>query len=102
MREAVERAATVKPLVVDGRSRLPITLDVEEPPSVGADRILNTLAAATLFRRDTIVVDFGTATTFDCITSEGRFIGGGLLPGLRYPAGAPPRHTTHPPRPPPP
>src|SRR6266571_195970 len=58
--EAVERATTVKPLVVDGRSRLPITLDVEEPLSVGADRILNTLAAATLFRRDTIVVDFGT------------------------------------------
>src|SRR2546421_1222697 len=81
--EAVERATTVKPLVVDGRSRLPITLDVEEPLSVGADRILNTLAAATLFRRDTIVVDFGTATTFDCITSEGRFIGGGLYAGRR-------------------
>src|SRR5213083_1237154 len=81
--EAVERATTVKPLVVDGRSRLPITLDVEEPLSVGADRILNTLAAATLFRRDTIVVDFGTATTFDCITSDGRFLGGVIMPGLR-------------------
>src|SRR6267378_484126 len=46
--EAVERATTVQPLVVDGRSRLPITLDVEEPLSVGADRILNTLAAATV------------------------------------------------------
>src|SRR5213594_385313 len=86
--EAVERATTVKPLVVDGRSRLPITLDVEEPLSVGADRILNTLAAATLFRRDTIVVDFGTATTFDCITSEGRFIGGVIMPGLRTSADA--------------
>jgi len=39
----------------------------------GADRILNTLAAAQLFRRDTIVVDFGTATTFDCITADGHF-----------------------------
>src|SRR2546427_9223845 len=91
--EAVERATTVKPLVVDGRSRLPITLDVEEPLSVGADRILNTLAAATLFHRDTIVVDFGTATTFDCITSEGRFIGGGIIPGLRTSAHAPIRNT---------
>src|SRR3989449_3904113 len=99
--EAVERATTVKPLVVDGRSRLPITLDVEEPLSVGADRILNTLAAATLFRRDTIVVNFGTATTFDCITSEGRFIGGGIMPGLRPTAAALLRNTAQPPPPPP-
>src|SRR2546429_1533299 len=96
--EAVERATTVKPLVVDGRSRLPITLDVEEPLSVGADRILNTLAAATLFRRDTIVVDFGTATTFDCITSEGRFIGGGIIPGGPPPPAPPiPNTPQHPP-----
>src|SRR5256712_7511835 len=100
--EAVERATTVKPLVVDGRSQLPITLDVEEPLSVGADRILNTLAAATLFRRDTIVVDFGTATTFDCITSEGRFIGGGIIPGAPTTAPPPSPHTPHPPPPPPP
>src|SRR2546425_2154510 len=98
--EAVERATTVKPLVVDGRSRLPITLDVEEPLSVGADRILNTLAAATLFRRDTIVVDFGTATTFDCITSEGRFIGGGVMPGRPPSPPAPIPHTPHTPPPP--
>src|SRR5207247_4766117 len=55
--EAVERATTVRPVVVDGRSALPIELDVDEPLQVGADRILNTLAAAQLFHRDTIVVD---------------------------------------------
>jgi type III pantothenate kinase len=81
--EAVERATTVTPVVVDGRSALPITLDVEEPLQVGADRLLNTLAAAQLFHRDTIVVDFGTATTFDCITSDGRFLGGVIMPGIR-------------------
>lgn len=81
--EAVERATTVRPAVVDGRSALPITLAVEEPLSVGADRILNTLAASHLFRRDTIVVDFGTATTFDCITADGRFLGGVIMPGIR-------------------
>jgi type III pantothenate kinase len=75
-------------VVVDGRSRLPITLDVEEPMQVGADRILNTLAAAQLFRRDTIVVDFGTATTFDCITADGRFLGGVIMPGIRTAADA--------------
>lgn len=81
--EAVERATTVRPVVVDGRSALPITLDVEEPLQVGADRILNTLAAAQLFQRDTIVVDFGTATTFDCITADGHFLGGVIMPGVR-------------------
>jgi type III pantothenate kinase len=50
---------------------------------VGADRIVNTLAASQLFKRDTIVVDFGTATTFDCITGDGRFIGGVIMPGIR-------------------
>ncbi|HEX4575279.1 MAG TPA: type III pantothenate kinase [Gemmatimonadales bacterium] len=81
--EAVERATTVVPRIVDGHSALPITLAVDEPLQVGADRILNTLAAATLFHRDTIVVDFGTATTFDCITSDGRFVGGVIMPGIR-------------------
>jgi type III pantothenate kinase len=81
--EAVERATTVHPVVVDGAAALPIKLEVEEPLQVGADRILNTLAAAHLFHRDTIVVDFGTATTFDCITADGRFLGGVIMPGVR-------------------
>lgn len=81
--DGVERATTVRPVVVDARSRLPITLDVDEPLTVGADRIVNTLAASQLFRCDTIVVDFGTATTFDCITGDGHFIGGVIMPGLR-------------------
>ena len=66
-------------------SPLPITLDVEEPLSVGADRIVNTLAASELYQRDTIAVDLGTATTFDCISGEGVFLGGVISPGL--PAG---------------
>jgi len=72
-----------KPVVeVDGRSKLPIKLDVEEPLTVGADRIVNTLAVSRLFARDAIVVDLGTATTFDCITGEGTFIGGVIAPGV--------------------
>ena len=83
--DGVETATTRKPTRVDGRSKLPLVLDVEEPLTVGADRIVNTLAAAELFRKDTIVVDFGTATTFDCITVDAgvRFIGGVIMPGLR-------------------
>jgi type III pantothenate kinase len=66
-------------------SGLPIRLDVDEPLSVGADRIANTLAAREIYRRDTIAVDLGTATTFDCITEGGVFLGGVISPGL--PAG---------------
>jgi type III pantothenate kinase len=69
--------------LVDARTPLPIRLDVDEPLSVGADRIVNTLAALQLFHRDTIAVDFGTATTFDCITAAGAFIGGVISPGLQ-------------------
>src|SRR6185312_8905246 len=70
-------------VAVDAGSALPVRLDVDEPLSVGADRIVNVLAAVELYRDDVIVVDFGTATTFDCITADGRFIGGVIMPGLR-------------------
>jgi type III pantothenate kinase len=70
-------------VLVDARSPLPVKLDVDEPLTVGADRIVNALAAVDRFRADTIVVDFGTATTFDCVTADGRFIGGAIMPGLR-------------------
>jgi type III pantothenate kinase len=73
----------VEATVVDGRAPLPIALDVDEPLTVGADRIINTLAASRLYRTDTIVVDLGTATTYDCITAEGVFLGGVIAPGLR-------------------
>lgn len=70
-------------LMVDARSPLPVKLDVDEPLTVGADRIVNVLAAVELFKTDSIVVDFGTATTFDCVTGDARFLGGAIMPGLR-------------------
>ena len=70
-------------VVIGPESPLPIRLDVEEPLTVGADRVVNTVAASRLFGVDTIVVDFGTATTLDCITREGTFLGGIISPGLR-------------------
>lgn len=79
----VHRACGVTPVEVGPASPLPLRLDVEEPLTVGADRVVNTLAALRLYARDTIVVDFGTATTFDCITGDGRFIGGVIAPGIR-------------------
>ena len=72
-----------QPLIVDARADLPITLDVDEPLTVGADRLINTLAASRIFARDAIVVDLGTATTYDCITADGTFLGGVIQPGVR-------------------
>jgi type III pantothenate kinase len=81
--EGIARATGRTGVAVDPSSRLPIILDVDEPLSVGADRIVNALAAVELYHADTIVVDFGTATTFDCVTADGRFLGGVIMPGLR-------------------
>lgn len=78
------RALTRGPVIlVDAKAGLPIRLEVDEPLTVGADRLINTLAASRLFGRDAIVVDMGTATTFDCITSEGVFLGGVIAPGVQ-------------------
>jgi type III pantothenate kinase len=78
----VRLAFGVESVQVDGRSPLPITLDVDEPMTVGADRIINTLAASRRYARDCIVVDLGTATTYDCITAAGVFLGGVIAPGV--------------------
>jgi type III pantothenate kinase len=83
MAEACQSLFGTATRIIDARSPLPITLDVVEPLTVGADRIVNTLAASRLFARDTIVVDLGTATTFDCITADGVFLGGVIAPGMR-------------------
>lgn len=80
---ACERLTGVPAVVVDGRSKLPITLAVDEPLTVGADRIINTLAASRIHGKDCIVVDMGTATTFDCITADGTFLGGVIAPGVQ-------------------
>ena len=80
---ACSRWLGVTPVIIDGSSPLPITLQVDEPLTVGADRIVNTLAASRLYHEDAIVVDLGTATTFDCITADGVFLGGVIMPGVR-------------------
>ena len=69
--------------VLQSARDLPIRLDVDAPATVGPDRIANTLAAAHLYERDTVVVDLGTATTYDCITGDGVFLGGVIAPGLQ-------------------
>jgi type III pantothenate kinase len=70
------------PKLVDARASLPVRLEVDEPLTVGADRVANTLAAMRLYGRNAIIVDLGTATTYDCVTADGAFIGGIIQPGV--------------------
>jgi type III pantothenate kinase len=83
IRIALEGIVSGPVITVGPDADLPIRLDVDEPKTVGADRIVNTLAAKELFHRDTIAVDLGTATTFDCITGDGVFLGGVIAPGVQ-------------------
>ncbi|MCK4571039.1 type III pantothenate kinase [Candidatus Bipolaricaulota bacterium] len=66
----------------------PIALDVEAPHTVGADRIANCIAAHTLYGGPILVLDFGTATTFDLVADDGRFLGGAIAPEMRLAARA--------------
>lgn len=81
--DACERLFGGRPTVVDGHSPLPLRLAVDEPAALGADRIVNALAAHRRWHRDAIVIDLGTATTYDCVTADGAFLGGVIQPGVR-------------------
>lgn len=66
----------------------PIALDVETPHTVGADRIANCIAAHALYGGPILVLDFGTATTFDLAAEDGRFLGGAIAPEMQLAAQA--------------
>jgi len=73
----------VEPLIAgQGAAAWPMPLDVEEPQSVGADRALNVLAAHERHSGDLIIIDFGTATTFDVADYRGAYKGGIIAPGI--------------------
>ena len=73
----------VEPLVAgQGAADWGVELDVADPKSVGADRVLNAIAAGALYEGDLIIVDFGTATTFDAVDFSGAYKGGIIAPGI--------------------
>lgn len=71
------------PLVVGPGIRTGVRIIYDSPKEVGADRIVDAVAAYRLYGGPCIVVDFGTATTFDAISSEGNYLGGAIAPGIR-------------------
>ena len=73
----------VEPIVAgQGQAEWPIALDVDEPHNVGADRALNAMAGHASHKGDLIIIDFGTATTFDVVDYSGAYKGGIIAPGL--------------------
>jgi type III pantothenate kinase len=68
--------------IVEPGTKTGVPLLVDNPKEIGADRIVNTLAAHTLFGGPAIVVDFGTSTNLDVVSPKGEFLGGALAPGI--------------------
>lgn len=84
----VHRAFGREALVVGPGIRTGMAILYENPKEVGADRIVNAVAAFERVQGPVIVVDFGTATTFDCVTPKGEYLGGVIAPGIQISADA--------------
>ena len=72
----------VKPLIVGPGVKTGMPIFYDNPKEVGADRIVNAVAGFEKYRQDLIIVDFGTATTFDYISKKGEYMGGCIAPGI--------------------
>ncbi|MCM3703930.1 type III pantothenate kinase [Paenibacillus macerans] len=82
LEELCEKYLRRKPLVVGPGIKSGLNLRYENPREVGADRIVNAVAAIEQYGGPLVVVDFGTATTFDCIDAQGNYLGGAIVPGI--------------------
>jgi type III pantothenate kinase len=78
----------IEPLFVEPGVKTGIAIHVDSPAEVGADRIVNCAAAHHAYGGPTVIVDFGTATTFDVVTANAEFVGGVIAPGLNISAEA--------------
>lgn len=92
LRSSIEHFAArylaVKPIFVEAPTQNLMPVKYTNPKEVGADRIVVSIAAYRRFKTSVIVIDFGTATTFDCVTADGVYQGGAIAPGLRLSADA--------------
>ncbi|MEX2487360.1 MAG: type III pantothenate kinase [Nitriliruptoraceae bacterium] len=82
LRQMSARYVDVAPVIVEPGVRTGIAIRHDNPKELGADRIANAVAAAALFGGPAIVVDFGTATSFDVVDADGAFVGGAIAPGV--------------------
>ncbi len=90
---AVQKQLSHTPIFVTHEISLPITIDINTPESIGADRIANAVAGYNRYKKAVIVVDIGTATTIDVVTNDAVFIGGLIIPGPKTAIGGLVKHT---------
>ena len=83
LRRMCERYLSIEPVVLGTGVKTGMPVLYDNPKEVGADRIANAVGAYDLYGGPTIVVDFGTATTFDVISENGEYLGGAIMPGHR-------------------
>src|SRR5216684_2871628 len=88
LRQVCERYFNSKPLFIEPGVKTGMPVLYDNPAEVGADRIVNSVAAFEKFGGPCIVVDFGTATTFDCVSAKGEYQGGVISPGIGISADA--------------
>jgi type III pantothenate kinase len=88
LREVCERYFHLKPLFIEPGIKTGMPVHYDNPAEVGADRIVNSIAAFEKYGGPCIVVDFGTATTFDAISRKGEYLGGAICPGVGISADA--------------
>lgn len=81
-KSAVANVFKIKPMFLNLEINTGIKIVLDKPSEAGADRIANAAGAYVLYKKPVIVVDFGTATTFDIVNKEGEFIGGVIAPGV--------------------
>ncbi len=81
--KTIKNITGLEPIEVSHSSKTNMSILYDNPKEVGADRIVNSVAAYSIFKKSIIVVDFGTATTFDCISAEGAYLGGAIAPGIK-------------------
>ena len=82
LRQVCERYFKVKPLFIEPGVKTGMPVLYDNPAEVGADRIVNSVAAIEKYGVPCVSVDFGTATTFDCVSAKGEYIGGVICPGI--------------------
>jgi type III pantothenate kinase len=88
LRQVCERYFNSKPLFIEPGVKTGMPVHYDNPAEVGADRIVNGVAAFEKYGGPCVIVDFGTATTFDCISAKGEYLGGVICPGIGISADA--------------
>jgi type III pantothenate kinase len=88
LRQVCERYFKTKPLFIEPGVKTGMPVLYENPAEVGADRIVNAVAAFEKYGGPCVIVDFGTATTFDCVSKKGEYMGGVICPGIGISADA--------------